>query len=432
MANSFVLNEITDTILESTIASVDISSNVSEWTPASPGLDDDTVVESIELINMSFANWEKIENLLNRAQSRAETGYGNRVYFYADYEAASGRAAYRSEIYDGKLLMNVSNLKEDTANGTFSGTLVIKRDGWWEATTDTALTLTNDNGSGTSLRIYNCNDLSGTAPNKRNNYVNISGGAGIRKAPLKFTLTMNMAGPVYVSNVIAGIINNQALVHHVEGTGGTSVADGNSSGGYFQRFALTSTMATVFSYLNVGGNRGGYQSHYFMVAVRFANDPPADTYVQTYMHPDGYTGPVVKLTASKFQIVDVVQLPQNYRIDQYKALYIQAKGSGNLDVDYVTLIPTDSFVRIPVTKYMSAGHKFVIDTRLGVANYDDVVGGVYAIPYIGPGLFLESESNSGSASKMVVAYSTGSDGTEMVISYYCLAEASIRPRIITL
>lgn len=426
----------------SVLNSVALAGYVNSWTPSSPKAGDESLVESIELINVSLTDWEKIETLLSRARMRSMTGQGYPIYM--EYSPGNNAAAdYRAEVFDGQVLTKESNLKQDWANSAFDGTLIFSRSPYWEMINADIPVMTNLNGTGyTATPIYNCNDGSGTAPNKRCNYLNISVPSGRRlidycpvRVELIFTTSVSHVGQITI-----GMINDTQFAHNLEAAGGTSVADANSSGGYLRRHALSSTM-TVLETWDLASLTGGlgfpileYKHGNFMVAARFANDPPANTYVQIQMGRSEYAGPVVKLTASKYQILDVIQIPPGTRNSSFeKDLTLSAKGSGNLDIDFITLIPADAYIKIPEQfRAVSNNDMYVYDASEGYAYFQTAAGMRYQLPFTGPGLSLKNSDYSGGDTKLVMCYATGSDGTEMEITGRFLILIRARYRVWTL
>lgn len=426
----------------SVLNSVALAGYVTDWAPTSPKASDTSVVESMELTKVSLADWEKIETLLSRARMRTENGQGYPIYM--EYSPGNNAAAdYRAEIYDGQIVTKSSNLKEDWANSEFNGTLVFSRSPYWEMINFDIPVMTNLNGTGyTATPIYNCNDGSGTAPNKRCNYLNLSVPGGRRLidyCPIRLELIFTTS-VTHVGQITIGILNDTQFAHNLEATGGSSVADSNSSGGYFRRHTLSSTMTALETW-DLASLTGGlgfpileYKHGSFMVAARFANDPPANTYVQVQMGRSEYAGPIIKLNDSKYQILDVIQVPPGTRNASFeKDLVLSAKGSGNLDIDFITLIPADSYIKIP-EQYRSVSNNdmYVYDGSEGYAYFQTAAGMRYELPFTGPGLILKNSDYLGGDSKLIFACATGSDGTEMEITARFLALVRARYRVWTL
>jgi len=140
-----------------------------------------------------------LDALLAQAIRRRAERTGPRVYVQAQLDSDTG--VWRSELLNGRM-----ELQEDAlavwANKLARGTLYLERVPYWEGP-ETGIPLANGNGtwdgsSATGLAVYNCNDASGTAPNKRNNYVQIAANAvgGNLPAPVQLELTNNTGSSV--------------------------------------------------------------------------------------------------------------------------------------------------------------------------------------------------------------------------------------------
>lgn len=422
MANVFKLY-VHDTINNTEPVSLDLSGYVTGWRPSAPKIDEGYLVESIELSNVTLADWESIESVLSLARIHStQNNYGQHVYF--EYDLDVSRVAYRCQIYDGEMVTNESNIGSDIANARYSGSLVIKRDPYWEEKSSTSFTLYNVNGNGSSMTILNCNDLSGSVPNKRVNYVEIRDSESVERVALTVSLQALKTG-YFGSNItwgkiVVGMLNASGFTHHIEVTGGSTQSDSASSGGSFERFSLSSTMTTLVNITLTNSASPVYNLYrncYFMVVVRFANAPPANTYMQLQQNSrPSYSGPAVKLGSNLLQVLDVVKVPpdEGWMRNDSSRLTFKAKGSGNLDIDFITLIPVESYAIVEASDtylYSSNDSVLTIDSSSMTAHVSDFSNTInHQIPMSGPGIFMIPDNSKLGDSRLIVITATGTSG----------------------
>lgn len=152
---------------------------------------------------------------------------------------------YWSTIHAMHIEITPDLLKIDVAGTETSVTITYERDGYWEASgLVTTITITNPNGSGTLLGIANCNDNSGTAPNKLINYVDIDTSDVDGDLPTPLYIQVNNIENVSTGHkrIYAGGLGAQGTAYlpttlffeaeSATSVGGSNVSDASCSGGY--------------------------------------------------------------------------------------------------------------------------------------------------------------------------------------------------------
>ena len=221
-----------------------------------PGDGETDISETVQLVlEGAQATVQSTVNTINRyladARARNLNGYGDRVYI----EARAGTAAgwRRSEITDGRISVTDDGMQAGlTSNARTNANLTITRRGWWENTAGTYLPIYNSNGtadaSGEYVNVYNCNDGSGSSPNKRENWVKAASAniIGDLPAPIKttvYSVTVTALNKVYAARTISHYPNLSADDYFFDQSG-TSDA-GCSGGAYLSTSISTDAETTV-------------------------------------------------------------------------------------------------------------------------------------------------------------------------------------------
>lgn len=338
---------------------------------------------------------ESIEQLLEEAARRAEMGVGTRVF--AEYRAVSTDPSYRSEILDGQVLgsENPALRRFETASGTATiqiGVLWTRRvwpDGCsWEASTETELAISSKAQSTAATggrTIANCND--GT----RGNYVEIAASQviGSGPAPVRINLknssgaTQNYTNFYFATNAQSDPAN---FTHFLEGeartSGGTVTANGSSSGGSYNSFAVTGSGTGILWSLPSAVTNGG-EGRTFRLLARLLGNPGAPIYATPMIKDNGgliplATGVEVKIDTSGFLLIDLGELPiPPGAVDATSLapltlyLALRCDTSATLQLDYIQLTPTESLRHLYQRGYGVANNDFVED--------DGILGQAYAL-----------------------------------------------------
>ena len=178
-----------------------------------------------------------INRLLQQATQSQEDKSVDKVYLEAD----TGGGWWRSEIVSGVLDVG-SSYYDLLSKGYPDASLLITRKNWWEGA-EATLPISNVN----SGVVYNCNDGSGTPPNKRVNVLRIASNAigGDLQTPCKLTLNNTSEyplGPLWigVNNTRDGwgSISGEWTLEAESATGVTPVSDASASGGAYVKGTL--------------------------------------------------------------------------------------------------------------------------------------------------------------------------------------------------
>lgn len=150
-------------------------------------------------------------------------------------------------------LHNVQVAHNDILGGTYANyqvevTVTYERDGFWErAISASAITLSNSNGTGTALNIANCNDGTGTAPNKLANYVELDINdvdGDVATPAYLYVYNSENSGygdeTIYAGGIITNKVRPTLFLEAEAASGGTNTADATCSGGYNESIVLAS------------------------------------------------------------------------------------------------------------------------------------------------------------------------------------------------
>jgi len=143
---------------------------------------DKTVTESVkvQLRGSISANLETLNRLFDRARSKDPA----LEKVFIEYAPNSGDTAWRSRIYDGAVSVG-SRVSKELKLGRVNVEIAFERDPFWEGP-ETILPIGNVN----SGKVFNCNDGTGTAPNKRINSAYVTGNMILGDLPTPAKLTI--------------------------------------------------------------------------------------------------------------------------------------------------------------------------------------------------------------------------------------------------
>ena len=169
----------------------------------------------------------------------------------------TGGSAYRSEVIEGKLILENTAVAWIEQNLHARATLIVTRVNYWEAASEISVPLTNGNGSSstTGLTVLNCNDGTGSSPTKKNNYVEILAAdvAGDLPGAARLEIT-NLDASYRISRVWVGHnwtdpANSVQIYEAEDATGEVGLSSAGASGGEYVRKTLSSgSEATLFTW----------------------------------------------------------------------------------------------------------------------------------------------------------------------------------------
>lgn len=389
-----------------TLASGDY--RISRYVPGTPGVGDEEITESavIQVTGSTVAALQAavqaIETALRLAEEYAEGLGTTRVYVNLQPDGAA--TLYRSELYGGQVLWPETALKADWANKQVEVQVTWRRAGWWEGP-ETQLNLTNTNGTNTTnaLRVFNCNDGSGSSPNDRCNYVTVASTVlGTMPAPVKLSMECSTAmTPPDWMLVTAGEYSNYFEVGN-SGTGSVISNSGASGGSYL------STPLNTNNIPNVGAGKTTAVpdlSYYQLVLMRLHDAAPtgarARVRYRTYYGVALQETPVVDLDTRRLVVMGTLQptvrLGPNSGNTNLPYLEVIAGGTSTdpLLVDTLQLLPVRSYVILQHTAgaLPTDARTFWEDWIDGLNYYLNSSGGtIYAgLSYnrrVGPGIWV--------------------------------------------
>lgn len=326
-----------------------------------------------------LANVQALNTLLRQAKERQQKPFLAKVYVERD----SGDGVWwRSEVTDGALLMDSDGL--DQLERAPEITIVFERKNYWEGA-EAQIPLSNGNGTDNTsgLPVYNCNDGTGTSPNKRNNYAQIGAGVITGDLPaacrIEITNTFNSAARLYSVWVGLNANADPANFQHVieaesAAAGGTNTNDSAFSGGAYRTFTWSGDTQQLIgrwvldtAYLNRAGGK------WFKVLAAFTAAPSAGIRMQCKLtFPSGSPLTVVgssqeiALTTSKLQEIGMLQIPPWLAgtgdlapIDL--CIYARKTGGGAIGIDYMQVTPLDSYRILQPQGYGAAYQVRIVD-----------------------------------------------------------------------
>lgn len=335
----------------------------------------------------ALANVRVIERLLAQAKRYQEKFLGNPVYL--QFTEFSGGDIYRSEILEGMVEWD-----RETLGGLYAGdaaivTIVYTRLNFWEANTEAQLALVNGNeatpGTPTTdaLPVFNCGDGLGTTPAENRDWVEIAAAAvgGDLPAPVRIEFENETAGTPRNDNHYIGhalLPDPDSLPHILEAEnadGATPVVEAANSEGEYANYTLTSSEATAFTWTLTDAQMdafGGSRVQPFIrlrVATLFASATKLRLQLiyQSLVIWQQRFQTTMNLTDNLQMVGSPIQIPPDFLGADLQSLGLRLTATraagGTLSVDYLKLMPLDSFARLTpkVTYGLAKDETLVID-----------------------------------------------------------------------
>lgn len=376
------------------------------------------------------------------AARRQQARTGNR--YYVKFQPDGAAAAYRSEILDGNVPVSEENLDYQWPALKIEVAVFWTRRGYWEAASETELSLANGGGSGTGGRtVYNHDD--GGAGH--DDYVQIAAAdvTGDLPAPCRVEMANASGAGVGFQQVHLGLnafsgptVFVPTLEYESGNLSGTDTADANSSNGFYvpQTIAaseLWSKLATwSLSAAQIDAAAGGW----FRLLARLLN-VPTGMRVQPrveYAITDIWTGEEVYLdatTTAKMYDFGWIQIPpggydQGSMAALSLSLYGRAAAGGTFSADFLKLFPLDGWRRIgQVSNYSIPNGDKIVDDGIYKQVYGITGSSRYQIyTWRGPGISLWP----GRDQRILFAWAE----TVWTISQTLTVRAYYRPRVASL
>lgn len=217
--------------------------------PESPGGASKTVTDRVEVWIEGSSGTVRL-SMLNAIQAALDYARGHQQRqdcAWFNFGIDETATVFRTKIIEGVVLYN-ARLLAHWRRGRVKVEIIITHEPFWEGP-ETQIPLTNVNGTNVTsgLKVYNCNDLVGTAPNKRANYVEIAASAisGDLPAPAKLTLLNNYNNSanlydIWIGHNFTDPANALWNLEAEDASGGTPVVDAACSGGDKSTVSLSS------------------------------------------------------------------------------------------------------------------------------------------------------------------------------------------------
>jgi hypothetical protein len=372
----------------STTIDLDTSSTVLlQFTPKPPA-GKESISETAEVL-ITGANVAAVSSQISaiqtafwQAKNYQDTKRGERVYVHFLPSGASDTR--RAEILNGRLVMDNDALQAvQWGAKKVQAAVIWERVPFWESTTETAIPISNGNGTNTTsgLNVFNCNDGTGTSPTKKNNYVDIGAGVILGNAPAPFRIEMtnqyNSASRLYniwlAHNVFSSPTNFQHILEAESvsyGLGGGNSASSGYSGGYTRSFVWAGDVQTGIARWALDAtylSRAAGQ--WFKVLAAFASSPGSGIKLQCKVtFPSGT--PLTEVSASQeitlnafaqMQDIGTLQIPP-WLIGETSLepvdlmIYARKVGGGSIGLDFVQITPLDGY-RILVPRGYGAAYQ---------------------------------------------------------------------------
>jgi hypothetical protein len=367
---------------------------IKEYQPRVGGVDDEIVAESILIRaadgspTANLDEFRAIDRML--VQARRGTENRNLPRVYLEFGQSGTTSMWRSEITNGRVELDAGALTYPYWTGdTQFSTVYIERKNWWDGA-EVQIPLTNLNGTAdtSGLAVYNCNDLSGTAPAIFTNYVDIAGTAVLGDTPGATRLEMTSI-TAYTQRVWIGqSCTNPTTVNHwfeaEDATGASGTASALNSGGEYATAAMsTANETTLFTWALSAADVSAYAGNWFRALIRFhLTVGVSDTLFRlkvlwgdntVWQSGQGYAAPT---EATNIRELFTVQLPpwlQGVASQDELSLVLtgqQATGSTvTLSIDYLSLMPVEGWRRLDTVGSSVPADNVIIDDGINDATY---------------------------------------------------------------
>jgi hypothetical protein len=381
----------------------------STYNQAASDLSAETVSESIQVVLEGsgadkIAELRSIELMLTRAQQRQDLDLlGERVYLEWDLE--DNGDWYRSEVLSGRIERGEAPRHLYTDGAATSVGVIYTRRNYFEAAVETAIPLTNPNGTNVTsgLTLYNCNDLAGTAPNKRANYADIGADVidGTLPAPAHIEIT-NLYNNVLVPDRLYVALNRNSwaggvAANHWLEAAGYSAADA-SGGSYNQVTINTVTYESVIQSWAISAAEaarlGGNYVHALVRLYSLQDARLVKFNVGLVIGTQRALGPSIRMGDDRLiQDLGVIRIPPAWAnpSDAFGGFsfffYGTALTAGDKKIyyDYIMLAPVDGYrIYRPPLSMGLALNETLVDNADNPAPYIRA-SGVFARPWVALG-----------------------------------------------
>jgi hypothetical protein len=313
---------------------------------------EETVTESIRLyigpgsVSTTQTWLRNLADFFSVCRQRAEDGG---TPGYVEVELANTTGFWRSPVLDGRLVYDEGALRY-LGNGGLEVTVVLSRLGYWEgaeAEATSGATTVNNYAvfEGASNRLT----LGSTAV------------TGALPTPPRIEITNNNGVSLNIGDIFVGAnswtpdLNAVAHAIEFESLAGGVVSDATCSAGERKDYTLASSWGTVGTY-----GKGTLPGRRYVAMLRTGVSPPANTYAQVLIQDINgvailHEGSPVLLDGQLAALGSFVLPPGLIGQSGVAAIGVtfRAKGSGTLRLDFMHLMPADSFLVLRLVRQSS-------------------------------------------------------------------------------
>lgn len=372
-----------------------------------------------------------IERLVEAARRRTRSGIGARVYLTAQLDGLS--EVRRTEVRDGAL--QVTPGLDQWGRKKIEATLAITRPNWWEDNTRTELQLSaNAQAAATGGR---------TVTLGANAWATISSGqvAGSIPAPLELEMTNTAGGARTITEVHIADNDDHDPANFgffVEGetaSGGTSAANGSSSGGNVRSLTVNTTATLTFALTAANMQRA--KGAPFLLLGRFQSITSGGVTVRAELKVGNVTvwranePRGIERTTPHLAVLGVIPLPPSLW-DATPAsgvdlvLNFESSASRTVLLDFIAFLPAANYRLLTLLGASIANNAAIVDN--GIEGWAGAMQNSVLQPVVSPrGKPIMARPNT--TQRLVFFWHTD---TDCVIGDTFSVKAFYRPRSLTL
>lgn len=364
-----------------------ISDRADVWVQFSSAADAETKIRAISLA-------------FDHARRHPSDANGCWLYF----AAAAGQTTWRSRVFDGVASYDKQFVRH-YRQGRVLVSITVMREPFWEGP-EAYLPLTNGNGVNvsTGINVYNCNDNSGASPNKRNNYVEITGAnvTGDLPANCRIEATNKYVGDnlgyLFIGHNTTDPANFVQVLEAESAVGGAAQADATCSNGQFNRVTLRNGIEErALKWTLPTATLNAAAGNFVHAIIRYAL-APGDVRMKVQLEWNStrlHTTPSVYPRdgfATKLKDIGVFRLPPwligQTGMDSIDLVLLAYQNSGfdsSIDVDFLALLPAENYRFLYTMGYGVAQDKRIVDDGITDTYYLDNGAGANKIGIIQSG-----------------------------------------------
>jgi hypothetical protein len=337
-------------------------------------------------------NVSDLVRAINRAFTLARSSNESLNHVYINYAPGDSEAPWRSRIYDGAVIVDKS-LGRAYPRSRLAVDISFERDPFWEGPEE-SIPLSNLNGTNQtgSLNVFSCNDLTGTAPSRLCNYMDIAAGVikGDLETPIKLELKNlypQALGTVWVGLNKTNPATARWLYEAESANGVTATTATGASGGKIVKGTATdaSPLASLTWTLSAAelsafaGQRvrflarthymGAYSVFRYKLLLRSANITLFET--DFIRESEEYARAWLELFDLRLPPW-LEGLSNLLSIDMTLQMQLARAGSWPWAIDDIMLIPADSFIQ--VLSFVNQNERLVLDGIKGNYYKDNGAG----------------------------------------------------------